>query len=156
MNKFSVNNSDLQSQLSQKKVYRLADVKHRIRKVAFDVVRFTDSNKIDDLWQIHRDGEDEYIVAMYDEEVTKTAAFRENWSCVADSSSSFINVFYKGAPVTKLSLASLDIPTSDSALVCEYLPRQLASNEAFRTSFINGLSETDRKMLEEQLLLAGK
>ena len=74
MNKFSVDYMDLQSKLSQKRAFRLSDVKEKIRKVAFDVVRFVDSDKLDDLWQIHRDGEDEYIVAMYDEEKTEKKA----------------------------------------------------------------------------------
>src|SRR5574343_1213936 len=68
MNKFALDYSELQSKLTAKRAYPLAEVKDKIRKVAFDVVQFIDSNHIDELWKIERDGDNEYIVAMYDED----------------------------------------------------------------------------------------
>lgn len=39
MNKFSLDYEHLDQRMNTRKVYRLADVQHRIEKVAFDVVR---------------------------------------------------------------------------------------------------------------------
>ena len=52
MKKFAVGYASLQSSLEKPKVYKLEDVKDKIKKVVFDVVRFLDSDNIDGLWQI--------------------------------------------------------------------------------------------------------
>lgn len=160
MEKFSVDFTGLQNNLQEKKVYRLSEVSHRIRKVAFDVVRFVDSDKIDDLWQIHRDGENEYIVAMYDETEApdvkvKTAAVTNNWTAQAERSGDGISVFYRGNPVTRLTLASLGIEPTDASLVCEYLPRKIATDGSFRASLLNSLTEAERSalLLEDPAIL---
>lgn len=150
MTKFSVDYSDLQNKLSRKKAFRLADVKGRIRKVAFDVVRFVDSDKLDDLWQIHRDGEDEYIVAMYnDNEQTEKVASITNWKALPDSSGNHINIFFRNAPVKKIALAPLGIPTEDAWLVSRSISEKLASDQSYLKSFIQELSAHERKALEE-------
>lgn len=153
MNKFSVDYTELQSKLSKKQAYRLVDVKHRIRKVAFDVVRFVDSDKIDDLWQIHRDGDDEYIVAMYDDadnkkESAKTASSTV-WNAVQDVAGNYVNVFYHGNPVKKICLAELGISPEDAYLVCQSLKDKLANDKAFLRKFANELDDIEIEELKE-------
>lgn len=162
MNKFSVDYTDLQNKLNSKKAFRLSEVQHRIQKVAFDVVRFVDSDRIDDLWQIHRDGEDEYILAMYDDSDAdnlskKTAAPVSKWKAIADHGGEAINIFFKDSPITRIALASMEIPMSDASLICRYLPIKLANDDEFRANFIANLTNTERGMLlEEDPSILGK
>jgi len=150
MNKFSVDYQSLQGKLDQKKAYRLSEVKDRIKKVAFDVVRFVDSDNIDGLWQIQHANDGDYIVAMYDDAtgpespVTKSS---NDWSVVTDKTGSHINFFYKGTPITRLSLASLGIPESDSNLVANYLPIRLASNPKLVSGLLLEVPLENRKEL---------
>lgn len=158
MNKFSVDYMDLQSKLSQKRAFRLSDVKEKIKKVAFDVVRFVDSDKLDDLWQIHRDGEDEYIVAMYEEEQVEKKASLINWRVIPDGSGKNIHLFYKDTPIKKIALAPLGIPTEDAWLVSHSISQKLASDRSFFDSFVKELTITEKQILREvePSLLAGK
>lgn len=162
MNKFSVNYADLQATLNKKTAYRLADVKHRLQKVAFDVVRFVDSDKIDDLWKIERDGDDEYIVAMYDEDLkvaseasTKTASANP-WNVISDDSGN-IHVFYKNAPIKRLALAQLGLQADDAISVCRLMKTKFASDASFLGKFLNELTESEREALTEvEPSIAGK
>lgn len=162
MNKFSVDYTDLQSKLSVKKAFRLSDVKERIRKVAFDVVRFVDSDKIDELWQIHRNGEDEYIVAMYNEdeqtEKRASASVVTPWKAMPDNSGNNINLFYKDSPIKRIALAPLGIPSEDAWLVSHSISQKLATDQSFLNSFVKELTKEERQALKEiePSLLAGK
>lgn len=150
MTRFSVDYSNLQDKLSKKKAFRLSDVKERIRKVAFDVVRFIDSDKIDDLWQIQRDGEDEYIVAMYnDNEQTEKVASVTNWKVLPDNSGGYVSVFFRNEPIKRIALAPLGIPTEDAWLVSKSISEKLASDQSYLRSFIQELSPHERKTLDE-------
>lgn len=161
MMKFSVDYADLQSKLSKKRAFRLTDVKHRIKKVAFDVVRFVDSDKIDDLWQIHRDGDDEYIVAMYDEDNkynTKKTASDQSWTAIPDSAGANVSIFYNGNPIKRIAMMPLGIPYEDAHLVCQSLSEKLANDKSFLTNFVKELTTEERKALKEvnPSVLAGK
>lgn len=160
MNRFSVDYSDLQSKLTQKKAYRLSEVQSKIKKVAFDVVRFVDSDRIDDLWQIQSDGENEYIVAMYDDnspDEAKIITAACVWTAVADSSKENVNVFYKNTPVSRIALASMGIESSDAHLVCKSLSNKLANDYDFRSNFIANLTDSERtSLLKDDPSLLGK
>ncbi len=160
MMKFSVDYTDLQSKLSKKRAFRLSDVTGKVKKVAFDVVRFVDSDKIDDLWQIHRDGDDEYIVAMYEEEQTeKTASVATtSWRAVPDGAGKNIHLFYKDVPIKRIALAPLGIPSEDAAMVSRSISQKLASDRSFFDSFVKELTEEERATLKqlEPSLLTGK
>ncbi len=157
MNKFSVDYTDLQGKLSKKKAFRLSDVKHKIKKVAFDVVRFVDSDKIDDLWQIHRDGDDEYIVAMYDDE-GQTPTLKTAWSVLPDASGQNLSVFYGSSPIKRIGLKQLGIPAEDAGMVSQSVRTKLATDEKFLNTFVNELSKEEREALTDAnpSLLAGK
>jgi len=161
MKNFSVDYIDLQKKLSEKKAFRLSDVKGKIKKVAFDVVRFVDSDKLDDLWQIHTDGDDEYIVAMYEEEQTEKTASASTpapWKALPDGSGNNIHLFYKDTPIKKIALAPLGIPATDAWMVSHSLSQRLATDQSFFDSFLNELTEKERQVLTEAApsLLAGK
>lgn len=154
MNKFSVDYTGLQNKLAKKTAYLLSDVQHRIQKIAFDVVRFYDSENIDGLWQIQNDGDNEYIVAMYEDGDPTKVAIAENkmssWTAIADNSGDSVNIFYKGAPITRILLSSVGIPASESYLVTKFLPKKLASDVEFRGNFIANLTDTEREALLEK------
>lgn len=160
MDKFSVNYAEVQSQLTKKKKYLLADVKHRLQKVAFDVVRFVDSDKLDDLWKIEREGDDEYIVAMYDEsiETPKKLAHTNPWSVIPDDSGENLNVFYKQTAIKRVALAPLGIPASDAHMTSRLLRDKFASDAQFLGTFLNELTEAEKDALVEvePSLLASK
>jgi len=151
MEKFAVNYNDLQGDLSPRpQVFRYEDVKHRLKKVAFDVVRFVDGDDISGLWQVQETDDGEVIVAKYDDtsdlQVEKTASVETNWRVLADRSGEHVHVFYKDSPVTKVSLASIGIPIEDADVVCRYLPEKLATNEVLTS---NLLAEAPRATVDE-------
>lgn len=148
MDKFSVDFVELQSKLTAKKAYLLADVKHKIKKVAFDVVRFMDKDNIDELWQIQRQGDDEYIVAMYDDsalEVTKIAS-TSSWKVVTAGSK--LQVMFDNQPLKVISLASLGIPAEDAELVRRNMEKRFASDSEFANIFVQELSEDDQEFVK--------
>ncbi len=155
MEKFAVNYSGLDEKVNAPKRYLLSDVKDKIRKVAFDVVRFMDGSDIDGLWQIKRtDDGQEYIVAMYDSpsEPEKTSS---DWSVIVDKRSN-ASVFYKGAPVAKLALASMGFSTDEADLISESLPKSLSSNTKFAASLLKSISPTVRSELVKEYPELGK
>lgn len=147
--KFSVNFSELQQQLRPKKpAYKYADVKDRLVKVAFDVVRFMDADNIDGLWQIQETDDGEVIVAMYDESSAqdKPTEKTAGWSAMPDRAGN-VNVFYHETPVAKVSLASLGMTDEDPGSVGKTLSEKLALNSSLRVSFLGTLSREDREAL---------
>lgn len=155
MEKFAMDYSCLDEKVNSPKRYLLSDVKHRIRKVAFDVVRFMDGSDIDGLWQIKKteDGQ-EYIIAMYDtpKEVEKTSS---DWSVILDKRAN-ASVFYKGAPVVKLALASMGFTADETEVVSESLPQKLNENEKLAASLLRSVSPTIRTELVKEFPELGK
>lgn len=149
MKKFAIDVDSLENKLQKKTAYRLEDVKDKIRKVAFDVVRFVDNDAtIDGLWQIQKHEDGDYIVAMYEDnaqaKVEKTA-----WSTITDKTAENINIFYKDTPVCKVATASLNIPKEDILFACEYLPKRLASNSKLVSSLLADISKERREQILE-------
>lgn len=151
MDKYAVDLNSLKESLTKKKAYRLEDVKDKIRKVAFDVVRFVNKDEnIDGLWQVHHADDGDYIVAMYDDEPEEVEKTSSNWSVILDKTSENINIFYKNAPINKVAVASLGIPKEDANLVCDYLPEKLASNKKLAASLLADLAKETRTQILEQ------
>lgn len=153
MEKFAVNYNNLHGDLAPKpQVFRYEDVKDRLKKVAFDVVRFVDGDDISGLWQVQETDGGEVIVAKYDDtsnysQVEKIATVKTNWRALADKSGENIHIFYKDSPVTKISLASVGIIAEDASVVCEYLPEKLATNETLASNLLAEMSKTHLKEL---------
>jgi hypothetical protein len=125
-----------------KKAYKLSDVKNQLETVAFDIVRFKDSDKSADLWQIQSADDGDYIVALYqpDEEV-KTAL----WEVSINKSAGDLNISYKGDPLVRISSSKLGIPSSEFYKVESYLPSKLASNKKLVKALLNELSGPAKK-----------
>jgi hypothetical protein len=157
MNKFAMDYTSLQNNLEKKKAYKLEEVKDKIKKVAFDVVRFIDSDNIDGLWQIQHTNEGDYIVAMYGQDgdvpvvkssssVVKSSSVIE-WNVIADRSGENLNFFYKGTPITRLATASLGVSPSEASFVTSYLPTKLANNPKLVMGLLQEVPSKERQEL---------
>lgn len=152
MNKFSVDYTHLATSL-HRKVYALDDVKDRIEKIAFDVVRFMDgSEDIDKLWKIHQDNDGKnYIVAMYDdeEEATKTAktAGSNEWDASIDKRATTIQIFYKNEPIKKIAIANYGWSAPEAAEFATKLPQKLSEDRKFAHTILASLDDGERETL---------
>jgi hypothetical protein len=129
-----------------KKTYRLSEVKDQLEKVAFDVVRFKDSDKGADLWQIQSSDDGDYIVSLYEEseETVKTAS-QKIWEVVNSGSS--LHFFYKGDPIAKLASSSLGFSTDDAKSVSKHLGKKLAENKKLVNLLLGQVEETAKQRI---------
>jgi hypothetical protein len=142
MNKFSVDYDQLAQSLerSESRIHRLDDVKDKIEKVAFNVVRFRDNSDIDDLWEIKNTDDGPVIVALYDKSQEQVSD--GDWSTVPDIKTASLHVFYKGDPIVRLAAEDLNIPDDEISLVSHWLPKKLANDHqtrAYVLSFVGPL-----------------
>lgn len=142
MSHFPINYTDLDMSVNhiEKKVYKLSEVKDRLVKVAFDVVRFKDSDT-DDLWQIQSADDGEYIVAKYDMEETPQEKVASAWSVLVANGS--VNIFYKGYPITKFA-------SKDADAIKSVLPNKLATDKMFVKAMLNSMQESDKARVVKQ------
>lgn len=145
MSKFKVDYSNLEQKV-YKKAYRLSDVKNRIEKVAFDVVRFTDGDESSKLWQIQSADDGDYIVALYGEDDAQTKT--SEWHVSLNKSASLMDVYYKGDPIVRVAVSTLGIPSEEAGMLPSYLPAKLAENKKLVVSLLNS---TDKSVKEEIL-----
>ena len=146
--KFSVDYSNL-DKLLDKKTFRLADVQHRIEKVAFDIVRFRDGDpngtspdgtSPEQLWQVQSADDGDYIVSLYREDDVKKEAGVKAWSCTLNKSGSEMYFFYRGDRVAKLSADQLGLPRTELATAVQYLPTRLAANKNLSSALLKQAS----------------
>jgi hypothetical protein len=146
MSNFSIDYNKLSNSIdvSDKVVFKLSDVKHKLEKVAFDVFRMKDG-KPDELWEIQNSDDGDYIVARYNAEEAgvdvKTSS--TTWETLTTNGSD-INVFYKGQPITKL--ASVD----NVDTVKRFLPTKLATDKGFVSALLSTLDEQTRSSIYKQ------
>lgn len=141
MSKFQIDYSGLANKV-YKKAYRLSDVQDQLETVAFDIVRFKDSDKGADLWQVQNAEDGDYIVALYQpDEETKTAS----WDVVYSKTAGTLHFSYKGDPIVRITSSKLGIPSSELSRVQEYLPAKLASNKKLVNALLNELPESTKK-----------
>ena len=140
MQKYSLDYEYLQP---KPKTFKLEDVKDRLEKVAFDVVRFVDDDTAG-LWQINQTDDGEYIVAQYEDHIETEK--QSSWNAVLDKQGSNVNIFYGNSPVTKISVASLGLENNDA----KYIERALTSslgNKEFLRKFLSELPQAKRDHL---------
>ena len=142
MKKDNINYNELDSRLN-KTIYRLADVKDRLEVIGFDIVRFKDSDKSADLWQVQSADDGDYIVAMYQpDEEEKTAAL---WDVTVSKTAGNLQISYKGDPIVRIASSKLGVPASEVHKVPEYLPSKLAENKKLVKALLNELQESAKK-----------
>lgn len=125
--------------LESKNKIKLADVKDRIERVAFDVVRFRDNDDLSKLWKIEQTPDGEVLVAMYDEG-DESLEVTSNWSVVVDKAAN-INIFYKNEAITKVSASTLGMVDEDIGIISRTISKKLATDGDFVSRFLNSLSD---------------
>jgi hypothetical protein len=121
--------------------YKLAEVQHRLEKVAFGVVRFNDG-PADELWEVVQGNDGEYLVAKYSpdlDEAPKTAS-KSPWEILVKEGSQEVQLFYKGIAFAKFA-------HSNPQLVKRFLPTKLADNKPLLQALINSLSNSRKTEL---------
>jgi ribosomal protein L10 len=144
MSKYVLDYDKLDATLS-KKAYRLSDVQNRLETVAFDIVRFKDSDESSKLWQIQSADDGEYIVTMYDEDLEKKTAGA--WEVALSKTANILQVYYKGDPIVKVATSKLGIPEAELTNVERYLPAKLASNKKLVQALLAELNEPTKKLV---------
>ncbi len=138
MQNFSVDFEKL-DQVLNKRAYKYNDVKDKLVKVAFDVVRFFDETNVGGLWKIQKNKDGEVIVALYEEPtIEKSASTKNYWNAILDSSKSNIYITYKNSVISKIASSDLPFPTEE----LETFAKSITEN-------INSSSEFQEKVLKE-------
>jgi len=136
-------NSQLADVLLKKKAYRLSDVKDKIERVAFDIVRFKDGDEASNLWQIQNANDCDYIVAVYnDEEMEKSSC---DWSIEINKKASEIHFYYKNDPIIKIASNKLGIPSNEIEEIKSYLPEKLSTNKKLVGLLLKELNPVKKK-----------
>lgn len=139
---------NIDKKMNAQKIIRLADVADKIERIAFDVVRFRDSEGLDKLWVIQDNDGEQVLVAMYDDDQSLEPKTASAWESIADTSG--VNVYYKGEPIKRLAMSSLGLSDEEAPSISRMLPAKLASDSDLTRSLLNGMSDTDRKVLFEK------
>lgn len=143
MSRNSIDYSSLENKI-YKKAYRLSDVKDQLETVAFDIVRFKDSDKSADLWQVQSADDGDYIVALYQpEEQDKKAS--ADWDVTVNKLASNLQISYKGDPIVSIKSSKLGIPSQELDKVSEYLPEKLSENKKLVKALLNELPAPAKK-----------
>jgi hypothetical protein len=140
MSQFTINYSNLENTI-YKKAYKLDEVKDKIEKVAFDVVRFKDDDNESNLWQIQNADDGDYIVAMY-EPTEEKVSNASNWAVSINKISGDLQFYYNSDHLVSMACNKLGIPESEINKVTKYLPEKLANNKTLVTALLNQLSQT--------------
>jgi hypothetical protein len=143
MSKFQINYSVLGESI-RKTAYRLEDVKDRIERVAFDVVKFKDDDNGANLWQVQSADDGDYIVSIYDPE-SDDIKVASDWSVSINKISGDLQVSYKGDPLVRVAYSKLGIPRNELNKAEQYLPSKLAENKKLVNSLLNELGESAKK-----------
>ena len=141
MEKYGIDFNTLDKQFNAPKRIKLADVRGRIEKIGFGVVRFMDEKNKTNLWQIV-DGE--YIVAMYDDAPNTTNG---DWSIESDKLNKGATIFYKNTPIKSLAFSEFGIKEDEVQTFKKVIPERLASNKSLVRSMLNNIDEKYRNEL---------
>lgn len=145
MSKVGIDYTKLDAQI-YKKAYKLSDVKDKIVKVAFDIVRFKDDDNAAKLWQIQSADDGDYIVALYDtsaEEMVSTASANP-WQVEYNKIGKTLNFYYKSYPIVRVASSVLGIKESELHGVESYLPARMNENKKLVSALLKQLDKNVR------------
>ena len=146
MQNFSVDFEKL-DQVLNKRAYKYNDVKDKLVKVAFDVVRFFDETNVGGLWKIQKNKDGEVIVALYEEPtIEKSASIKNYWNAILDSSKSNIYITYKNSVTSKIASSDLPFPTEELETFAKSITDKINSNSEFQDKV---LKEADPQIVSQ-------
>lgn len=143
MDKFKLDTNELEGKLNAPKMFKLEDVKDKIRKIAFDVVTFRDNPET--LWKIVPGDDGEYIVANYPlpDDAIVSQSYEESvklsWSVETDRLNKTATIFYKTTPITNLPLSKITVDDSEDFKF--RIPKLLSKNASLVEKMIDGLDQ---------------
>ena len=146
MDKFAFDYKSLDNKINQK-TFKYNDVKDKLHKVAFDVVKFDSDSNIEGLWKIEKDDQGEYIIAMYEDAFEKVASVKSDWVVLADQAGHNLSFFYKNEPVIKLASEFLGVGAQDADELASNLPELFNSNLKLTASLLLELTAPERQTL---------
>lgn len=150
--KFTVDFDHLtQTVLPPQRIYRLADVEHRIEKVAYDLVRFRDNADTEQLWKIEEGADGPVIVALYGDDgglKTSESSIKNDWEAIPDKKS--MHIFYKGEEIISLNSEDLGIPVDEFDLVRRWLPRKLSSDQGLQKALLRKVASAGRELIAQR------
>lgn len=150
--KFTVDLDRVADSLLPKRAFRLADVQHRLERVAYDLVRFRDNEDTDQLWRIQDSHDGPVIVALYGDDGSLTAESdtepKNDWEAVPDKMA--MHFYYKGEPIISLSSDQLGIPEDEFNLARRWLPKKVAQNEELQQLLFGNVSRPVRKLIAQR------
>ena len=146
MQNFSVDFNQINESLN-KKSYKYEDVKGKLVKVAFDVVRFFDETNVGGLWKIQKNKDGEVIVALYEEPaIEKSASVKNYWNAILDSSKSNIYITYKNSVISKIASSEIPIPEEELEVFAKSITDKINSNSEFQDKV---LKEADPQIVSQ-------
>jgi hypothetical protein len=140
MSKSSIDYASLGNVL-YKRAYKLSEVRDQLETVAFDIVRFKDSDKHANLWQIQSADDGDYIVALYNDSEEK----RADWEVSLSKTASHVQISYKGDPIVRVASSKLGLSKDSLDKVKDYLPEKLANNKKLVKALLNELDIPTKK-----------
>lgn len=150
--KFTVDFDRVAQAVLPKRAYRLADVEHRLERVAYDLVRFRDNDDTDQLWKVQESPDGPVIIALYGEDgslVTESNDQPKNdWEAVPDKKA--LHIYYKGEPLVSLGSADLGIPADEFNVVRRWLPAKLAADESMQTELLGKAPAPVRALIAQR------
>lgn len=138
MEKSKIDYSRIEEAISPRRRVLMSEVAGRLRKVAFDVVRFVDSDNLDNLWRIEKESDgSEYIVAMYDSSYIPNKT--SDWQVF--SSDGHLQVFYKNSFVAKFALHDIGLSDQSVSNLYPEIENRLAHDNKFVKSLLQAVPE---------------
>lgn len=136
--KFTVDFNDLMKTFEEKdnskNVYKLADVKDKIEKVAFDIVRFRNNEDTDQLWRIEDGADGPVIVALYNDDGSLKSESSNDWEVMTDKTA--MHLFYKQEPLMSLTPSQIGIPQTELSLLKNWLPAKIAQDDSLKEEIL--------------------
>jgi hypothetical protein len=158
MDKFAFDYSTLEKDLEKPKSYRYEDVKDKIVRIAYDIVRFQGPDEdIDSLWKIQTTDDGDVIVAMYEEgegKIAEASVKSSAWNVVTDSKQNF-HIFYKDSPIkiiacSEVGISFVGISSNDIQMFCQDVGQKLNDDQDLRQTLMAELPATQRTELFRQ------
>lgn len=150
--KFTVDFDRVAQAVLPKRAFRLADVEHRLERVAYDLVRFRDNEDTDQLWKVQESPDGPVIVALYGEDgslITESNDKKKgDWEAIPDKKA--LHIYYKGEPLVSLGSTDIGVPAEEFSLVRRWLPAKLAADESLQTELFGKVSAPVRKLIAQR------
>lgn len=126
------------------KIFKLSDVKHRLKKVAFDIVKFTDDDNDANLWQVQKADDGEYIVALYEGD----GILKESeWKVELNKFGTCVYFYYKNYPIATLPSDKISNDVKFLKEAVASLPIKLSKNTNLVKSLLKELPESTKKIV---------